>query len=90
MMVKHKGQNQGDGLEKYLDTALNLEIYQRLDGGDKAGLFEPLEFFTHLYSMYSYAKPNKNRLIALVERLNNIDLIDEQRVSCFITLTVFF
>jgi hypothetical protein len=82
-MAKHKGQNQDEKLEKYLDAPLNQKIYRILSIGKQAGLFNPLEFFDQLYDLYSFIKANKSRPFKVEKKLNEISLTDAQKLFLF-------
>lgn len=78
-MAMDKGQNRADELEDYPKTSLNHVIHHRLTKGDRAGLFEPLEFFNRLNDLYIYTTTNNRNSSTLAERLNEMELTDGQK-----------
>ena len=90
-MTANKGQNRVEELENSLSSSyLNRVIHHRLTRGDRAGLFEPLEFIKQLRGLYSYVTVNKHKPSVLVKKLKQIHLKDAQKSFLLYYLDLLF
>ena len=66
-------------MDEYMNTSLNVEIYETLvENKDWKNLFDPLEFLNLLYKQFQVIAENTNKPIALKEYLLNTEISEDQ------------
>lgn len=89
-MAKGKRQGHSEEVENHLRSSLDYVIHHRLTKGDSVGLIEPLEFFNHLYGLYSYVTANKRNSSTLREGLNETGLAEAPKSFLLRYLDILF
>jgi len=77
-------------LDNYLQDEFNSTIYTEITYTDYKELFEPLDFFRIFYLQVDFIKENKAQPSIAVQKLNNLNLSDEQKFIVLDYLSVYF
>ena len=78
-------------LEEYMNTSLNVGIYETLtQHKDWKNIFEPLIFLNLLYKQFQVVEENKNKPIAIKEYLINAEVTEDQHYFLFHFLIILY